>query len=85
MRTTKTLEPGSLGLGELPSVDFDLFDTAVAFLANELLMIEVLGDYDRAKKLEAQYSGIPDFVQSSLESLKDLPIDFVPQYEIRWK
>lgn len=67
------------------AVDFDLFDTAVASLANELLMIEVLGDYDRAKKLEAQYSGTPDFVRASLESLKDLPIDFVPQYEIHWE
>lgn len=67
------------------AVDFNLFDDALSSLANELLMIEVLGDYDRARMLESQYAGIPDFVHASLESLKDIPIDFVPQYEIRWK
>lgn len=67
------------------AVNFDLFDDAVASLANELLMIEALGDYDRAKALEAQYVGMPDFVRASMDALKDIAVDFVPLYEIHWE
>jgi hypothetical protein len=67
------------------AVNFEKIDSAVAKLTNELLMIEADGDYPRAKKLEEKYARTPDFVQASLNKLKDLPIDLVPVYEIKWE
>ncbi|MBI2970161.1 MAG: hypothetical protein HYY36_05420 [Gammaproteobacteria bacterium] len=66
------------------AVNFEKIDNAVALLAKELLLIEAEGGYARAKRLAEKYGGTPDFVQASLHSLQDLPIDLVPQYEIRW-
>jgi len=67
------------------AVDFDRIDAAIDQLANELLVIEAEGDYARAKRLEEEYAGTPDFVQASLDSLNDLPVDLVPVYENRWE
>ncbi len=66
------------------AINFDKFDSAVDKLANELLMIEAEGDYKRAEELSGKYSGTPAAVQASLDSLNDLPIDVVPDYENRW-
>ncbi len=65
-------------------INFDKIDEGITQLADELLTIEATGDYARAKKLEAKYAGTPDFVQKSLDQLKDLPIDLVPKYVIQW-
>ena len=65
-------------------VNFNKIDDAITQLAGELLTIEATGDYARAKRLEAKYAGTPDFVQRSLDQLKDLPIDLVPKYVIQW-
>jgi hypothetical protein len=65
-------------------IDFDKFDGSVDALANELLVIEAEGDYARAQKLSEKYSAMSAVVQSSLDSLQDLPIDLVPVYENRW-
>lgn len=67
------------------AVNFDKIDDAITLLANELLLIEAEGDYQRAQRLAEKYAGTPDFVQASLDSLNDLPIDLVPQYEIKWE
>jgi hypothetical protein len=53
-------------------------------LANELLVIEAEGDYERAKKLSEKYSATTAVVQASLDSLKELPVDLVPLYENQW-
>jgi hypothetical protein len=66
------------------SVNFEKIDSAIAQLNNELLMIEATGDYARAKKLEEKYAHTPDFLQASLNKLKDLPIDVVPVYQLKW-
>jgi hypothetical protein len=66
------------------AVDFGKVGQGIEDLARELLMIEAEGDYDRARRLAEKYGGTPDFVQKSLDSLSDLPIDVVPQYSIRW-
>jgi hypothetical protein len=29
--------------------------------------------------------GTPRFVQASLDDLKDLPVDLVPVYEVKWE
>jgi hypothetical protein len=47
-------------------------------------VIEAEGDYARAQKLSEKYSGTSAQVQKSLDSLKDLPVDFIPVYENRW-
>ncbi|RMD93436.1 MAG: hypothetical protein D6814_15655 [Calditrichaeota bacterium] len=66
------------------AIDFDKIDDGITLLAHELLMIEAEGDYARAKKLEQTYGNTPDFVQEALDGLKDLPIDLVPVYEVKW-
>lgn len=65
-------------------INFERIDEGVTLLANELLLIEAEGDYERAKELEQKYAGTPDIVQESLDSLKDMPIDLVPVYEVKW-
>ena len=67
------------------SVDFAKIDSAVSQLAGELLLIEAEGDYSRAKRLEAKYAKTPDYVQASLDTLKDLPVDLIPEYQIKWE
>ena len=66
------------------AMDFEKIDEAITALAKELLLIEAEGDYARAQRLAERYGTTPDFVQASLDSLADLPIDLVPQYEIAW-
>jgi len=67
------------------SVDFAKIDSAISQLASELLLIEAGGDYSRAKVLEEKYAKTADVVQGSLDTLKDLPVDLVPVYEIKWE
>jgi hypothetical protein len=67
------------------AINFDQFDSAISALANELLLIEAEGDYARAKRLEANYGRTPALVQASLDGLKDLPVDLVPVYEVKWE
>jgi len=67
------------------AIDFDKFDSGITLLAHELLLIEAEGDYGRAKRLEEKYAGTPNFVQTSLDGLKDLPVDLVPVYEVKWQ
>jgi hypothetical protein len=67
------------------AINFEKIDDAITLLANELLLIEAEGDYERAKRLEEKYAGTPDFVQASLDALKDFPIDLMPVYQIKWE
>jgi hypothetical protein len=67
------------------AVNFDKFESGITQLANELLLIEAEGDYARAKRLEENYAGTPPAIKASLDSLNDLPIDFVPVYEVKWE
>ena len=67
------------------AIDFDKFDDGITLLANELLLIEAEGDYERAKRLEKDYGQMPDFLREALDGLKDLPIDLVPVYEVKWE
>ncbi|MFQ5628463.1 MAG: hypothetical protein ACE5I1_06865 [bacterium] len=66
------------------AIDFDKIDTSLALLANELLIIEAEGDFERAQKLVLQYGTLPDFVSSSLESVQDLPLVVAPLYQVIW-
>lgn len=66
------------------AVNFEKIDSAITKLTNELLMVQTEGNYLRAKKLEEKYAHKPGFVAASLNKLKDLPIDLVPVYQIKW-
>jgi len=66
------------------AINFAKIDDGITALAKELLTIEADGDYQRARRLDEKYGGTPDFVQKSLDGLKDLPIDLVPVYQNKW-
>jgi Peptidase family M49 len=81
------MEKGAITYSETTkryAIDFNKIDAAVDMLANELLVIEAEGDYERAKKLSEKYSATTAVVQASLDSLKELPVDLVPLYENQW-
>ena len=51
-------------------------------LAHEVLIIEAEGDYQAAQKLIDEYSVMTPFMEKTIESLNDLPIDIRPKYSI---
>ena len=64
------------------SVNRDKIHEAVKALSHELLMIEALGDYDRAKALVEKYKVVQPSLEKALEALKEVPIDIKPIYAI---
>jgi Peptidase family M49 len=61
-------------------VAFDKARETVRSLANELLMIEASGDYDRAQRLLNQYGkGTPE-IETVTATLKDIPVDIDPVF-----
>jgi hypothetical protein len=59
-------------------VDFDKSREAIRSLANELLMIEASGDYDRAQRLLDQYGKKTQEIDTVTGTLKDVPVDIDP-------
>jgi hypothetical protein len=53
---------------------------AVKSLVEEVLMIEALGDYERAKKLIEKYGDTPESLKQALDNLKGVPTDIRPIY-----
>jgi len=66
-------------------VNEDKIENAVNDLANELLLIEAIGDYSGAKKLMDKYKYISPEMQICLDKLKDVPVDIRPVYTIEKK
>jgi hypothetical protein len=62
------------------SIDFDKIREAVRSLANELLMIEASGDYDRAKRLLEKYGKTTPEIDQTTAMLKDIPVDIAPVF-----
>jgi len=60
----------------------DKFEPALSSLLKELLEIEATGDYARAEKLLKEYVFMPDYMQKSLDSLSDLPVDLRPIFMV---
>jgi hypothetical protein len=54
-------------------------------LARELLMIQARGDYEGAKAFIGKYTQMGAEIQGVLDSLKDIPVDIEPQFEIEEK
>jgi len=67
------------------SVDFDKIEDAVTSLARKVLMIQAVGSYDEANALIEKYGKLSAEAESSLERLKDIPVDIVPEYMIEKK
>ncbi|MDQ2979339.1 MAG: peptidase [Acidobacteriota bacterium] len=58
----------------------DRFREAVRSLANELLMIEATGDFDRGKRLLDKYGKTNAEIEATIARLKDIPVDIKPVF-----
>ena len=58
----------------------EAMEGAIRSLANELLMIEATGDYDRAQRLLSRYGVTTSEIESVIARLSDLPVDIAPVY-----
>ena len=58
------------------------FEEAFRSLAQELLMIQALGDYDAALSMVERYGNVHPKMASAIESLTDLPVDVDPTYPL---
>jgi peptidase M49-like protein len=61
-------------------VDLAKTHEAVKSLANELLMIEATGDYQRAERLLEKYGVTNEEINRVTESLKGIPVDIAPVF-----
>jgi hypothetical protein len=61
-------------------VDIGKYREAVQSLANELLMIEAAGDYDRADRLTKKYAVSTAEIDAVIPTLKDIPVDITPVF-----
>ncbi len=55
---------------------------AIRSLATEILMIEALGDYDRAREMVETYGTMSEQLKKALGTLGDIPTDLRPGYPI---
>lgn len=62
------------------TVDFARMPVAVRDLANELLMIEATGDYDRARRLLERYGVATPEITAVNARLSDIPVDLTPVF-----
>jgi hypothetical protein len=60
------------------AIDYDKMTTAIASLAKELLQIEATGDRNRAEQWFQKYGKMPAELKSSLNDIKDVPVDIDP-------
>jgi len=63
-------------------VNYDKVYDAVKDLANKILMIQALGDYNGAKEMIAQYGIESESIKILRNKLSNLPIDIKPVYQI---
>ncbi len=84
VQTNWLLEKGALevtGDGRYRPVP-DAFESAFESLATELLMIQALGDYDRARALVEAYGTPPESMVAAIGRLGDIPVDIEPVYPL---
>jgi len=62
-------------------VNFEEFPAAVDKLAAEILMIETMGDYDRAGEMIETYGTLSPEVEASLAKLAAIPVDVTFTYD----
>lgn len=66
-------------------VDLEAAPGAVKELAAEILLIQALGDYQGARAFIDRYAKLGAETQGVLDSLKDIPVDIEPSFEIEEK
>ena len=64
------------------SIDESKIRGAVNKLANELLMIEALGSYEKATAIIDKYANIRPPMKGALDKLKNVPVDIEPIYPL---
>ena len=67
------------------SVDMQKVPGVVKELAQEILMIQALGDYEKAKAFIDKYARMSAELKEVIDSLKDIPVDIEPRFEIEEK
>ena len=60
----------------------ELFEETFRELANQLLMIQALGDYDAALAMVESYGTVHPAMAAAIEALTDLPVDVDPSYPL---
>jgi Peptidase family M49 len=66
------------------SIDFNNFPTSIRNLDREILILEGNGDNTKVQEFFNKWAKIIPEVQASLDKVKDLPIDVLPKYSIKW-
>ena len=66
------------------SVDFEKFRESIRNLDRDLLILEGNGDTEKVLQFFNKWAKIVPEVQSSLDKAKELPIDVLPKYSIKW-
>ena len=64
------------------SVNLEKIKDAVKQLAHDILMIEALGDYDKAKEMIDKYRVVSPQLQKALDKVADVPTDIRPVFAI---
>lgn len=64
------------------SINYNKIDAVLKSLANELLMVQALGDYTAAKKMIADYANETPVIKRIREKLSEIPIDIKPVYAL---
>ncbi len=66
--------------GELWTIDLDRFMTAITDLTREVLMIEILGNYEGAGELLAKFGVMTPVIEQTVAKLTDIPRDLNTRY-----
>lgn len=66
-------------------VHFDKFREGVKSLATELLILEGDGRNDRVVEFFDKWAVMTPPIQASMDRVKNLPIDVMPKYSIKWE
>jgi hypothetical protein len=67
------------------SIDFDNFKQGVEKLCADLIILEGDGDAEKVTEFFNKWAKITPIMQSSLDSVNDVPVDVMPKYSITWE
>jgi hypothetical protein len=84
IQTNYLLEKGAIEItedGKFRPVP-ELFQSAFRDLASEILMVQAVGDYDRARDLVGRYGTVHPAMVAALGGLDDIPVDIDPVYSL---
>lgn len=63
------------------SVDMSKIKAAIKELAQQLLILEGEGNYEKAKAFIEKYRTVENILKNTIESLEDIPVDIAPVFE----